>query len=95
MEQVTQEQGPVRGKASKKLDEGQLVERLHRGHALLKKQVHKVIVGQDDVIDAVLCCMLAGGHCIVQGVPGLAKTLMVHSIAEAMTLQFNRIQFRY
>ncbi len=93
MEQGTQEQGPVRGKASNKLDEGQLVERLHRGHALLKKQVHKVIVGQDDVIDAVLCCMLAGGHCIVQGVPGLAKTLMVHSIAEAMTLQFNRIQF--
>jgi MoxR-like ATPase len=75
------------------VDEGQLMEQLFRGHALLKKQVHKVIVGQDAVIDAILCSMLAGGHCIVQGVPGLAKTLMVHSIAEAMTLQFNRIQF--
>jgi len=93
MEQVTQEQGQDRSRGSRKVDEGQLMEQLFRGHALLKKQVHKVIVGQDAVIDAILCSMLAGGHCIVQGVPGLAKTLMVHSIAEAMTLQFNRIQF--
>jgi len=71
----------------------QLVARLHEGYTQLKRQVHHVIVGQDKVIDSVLCCMLAGGHCIVQGVPGLAKTLMVHSIAEAMKLRFNRIQF--
>ena len=70
-----------------------LITRLHEGYAQLKRQVHQVIVGQDRVIDSVLCCMLAGGHCIVQGVPGLAKTLMVHSIAEAMKLRFNRIQF--
>jgi MoxR-like ATPase len=59
----------------------------------LKHQVHHVIVGQDRVIDSLLCCMLAGGHCIVQGVPGLAKTLMVHSISDTMKLKFNRIQF--
>jgi len=79
--------------ASARVDHEQLIERLHEGHARLKEQVHHIIVGQDKVIDAVLCCMLAGGHCIVQGVPGLAKTLMVHSIADAMKLGFNRIQF--
>ncbi|MCP4451621.1 MAG: MoxR family ATPase [Planctomycetes bacterium] len=93
MERITQKQTRVQSEASHRLEEAQLVERLCRGHALLKKQIHKVIVGQDSVIDAILCSMLAGGHCIVQGVPGLAKTLMVHSIAEAMTLKFNRIQF--
>jgi MoxR-like ATPase len=70
-----------------------IVVKLHEGYARLKHQVHRVIVGQDGVIDAVLCSMLAGGHCIVQGVPGLAKTLMVRSIADAMKLNFNRIQF--
>ena len=71
----------------------QLIARLHDGYGRLKRQVHQVIVGQDAVLDSVLCCMLAGGHCIVQGVPGLAKTLLVHSIADAMKLKFNRIQF--
>jgi len=75
------------------IDESELMTRLHKGYASLKHQIHKVIVGQDDVIDSMLCCMLAGGHCIVQGVPGLAKTMMVHSIADAMRLTFNRIQF--
>ncbi len=75
------------------LGDDQLIARLHEGHAKLKRQVHQVIVGQDEVIDSVLCCMLAGGHCIVLGVPGLAKTLLVHSIADAMKLKFNRIQF--
>jgi MoxR-like ATPase len=75
------------------VDETQLIERLHRGLIKLKHQIHKTIIGQDNVINSMLCCMLAGGHCIVQGVPGLAKTLMVHSVADAMTLAFNRIQF--
>ena len=59
----------------------------------LKQQIHAVMVGQEPVIDSVLCCMLAGGHCIVQGVPGLAKTLLVHSVAEALDMSFNRVQF--
>ncbi len=74
-------------------DHEHLIAKLHEGYGRLKQQVHRVIVGQDKVIDSALCCMLAGGHCIVQGVPGLAKTLMVHSIADAMSLGFNRIQF--
>ena len=75
------------------IDESELMARLHKGYVSLKHQIHKVIVGQDDVIDSMLCCMLAGGHCIVQGVPGLAKTMMVHAIADSMRLTFNRIQF--
>ncbi|MBN2181503.1 MAG: MoxR family ATPase [Sedimentisphaerales bacterium] len=75
------------------INEAQLIERLHKGLLKLKHQIHKTIIGQDSVIDSMLCCMLAGGHCIVQGVPGLAKTLMVHSVADSMNLAFNRIQF--
>ena len=75
------------------VNEAQLIERLHKGLLKLRHQIHKVVIGQDTVIDSMICCMLAGGHCIVQGVPGLAKTLMVHSVADAMNLVFNRIQF--
>ena len=92
MEQTT-EQNTKHNHKSGGVDESELMNRLHKGYASLKHQIHKVIVGQDDVIDSMLCCMLAGGHCIVQGVPGLAKTMMVHSIADAMRLTFNRIQF--
>ena len=92
MEQATG-QKLITGQAVGAINESQLVAHLHKGYALLKQQIHKVIVGQSKVVDAVLCCMLAGGHCIVQGVPGLAKTLMVHSISDAMKLKFNRIQF--
>ncbi len=84
---------PKRGDPAASVDHEQLIAKLHEGCAKLKRQVHQVIVGQDEVIDSVVCCMLAGGHCIVQGVPGLAKTLMVHSVADAMKLHFNRIQF--
>jgi len=73
--------------------ERNLIAHLHDGYAKLKEQIHSVIIGQDEVIDSVLCCMLAGGHCIVQGVPGLAKTLLVHSISDALKLKFSRIQF--
>jgi MoxR-like ATPase len=78
---------------SSPVSEAQLIARLNKGYNELKHQIHKVIIGQESAIDSMLCCMLAGGHCIVQGVPGLAKTLMVHSIADAMSLTFNRIQF--
>jgi len=92
MEQTT-EQTTKNNHKSGRIDESELMNRLHKGYASLKQQIHKVIVGQDEAIDSMLCCMLAGGHCIVQGVPGLAKTMMVHSIADAMRLTFNRIQF--
>lgn len=59
----------------------------------IKAQVAKAIVGQDEVINQLLIAILARGHCLLQGVPGLAKTLMVRSLADAMHLNFHRIQF--
>jgi MoxR-like ATPase len=59
----------------------------------LEQELAKVIVGQHDTITQVLTAMVAGGHCLLIGVPGLAKTLLVHSLAETLKLQFSRIQF--
>lgn len=60
---------------------------------LLKKEIAQVIVGQEEVLDEVIITLLAGGHCLLEGVPGLAKTLMVKTMSEVMELQFRRIQF--
>jgi MoxR-like ATPase len=60
---------------------------------LLKKEIQKVIVGQDEILDEILVALLAGGHCLLEGVPGLAKTLMVRTMAQALHLDFRRIQF--
>lgn len=59
----------------------------------LKKEMGKVIVGQEAIVEEVLVAMLAGGHCLLEGVPGLAKTLMVRTLAQALDLSFRRIQF--
>ena len=59
----------------------------------LQKELAKVIVGQTAVIEEILIAIFAGGHCLMQGVPGLAKTLMVSTLAQAMDLSFRRIQF--
>lgn len=59
----------------------------------VSNEVAKVIVGQQDVIDELLISILAGGHCLLEGVPGLAKTLMVSSLAQTLALDFNRVQF--
>ena len=56
-------------------------------------EIRKVIVGQDEVIEEVLIAMFAKGHCLLVGVPGLAKTLLIHTLAEILDLEFNRIQF--
>ena len=60
---------------------------------LLKKEIAKVIVGQESVIDEIIITLLAGGHCLLEGVPGLAKTLMVNSLSQGMDMNFKRIQF--
>lgn len=62
-------------------------------HKELKKEIAKVIIGQDHVIDQILISIFSGGHALLIGVPGLAKTLMVNTIAQALGLQFKRIQF--
>jgi MoxR-like ATPase len=59
----------------------------------LKKEIAKVIVGQDAVVDQILLCIFAGGHALLIGVPGLAKTLLVNTLAQALGLDFKRIQF--
>lgn len=60
---------------------------------LLKQEIGKVIIGQHEAIDEVLIALLAGGHCLLEGVPGLAKTLMVRTMADALAMRFKRIQF--
>src|SRR6201989_3493197 len=59
----------------------------------LKSEIQKVIVGQDYILDELLVAFLAGGHCLLEGVPGLAKTLIVKTMSQALELSFRRIQF--
>ena len=59
----------------------------------LKGEIQKVIVGQDAILDEMLVAFLAGGHCLLEGVPGLAKTLIVKTMSQALHLSFRRIQF--
>jgi MoxR-like ATPase len=59
----------------------------------LKAEIGKVIVGQEAIVEEMLVALLAGGHCLLEGVPGLAKTLMVRTLAQALDLSFRRIQF--
>ncbi len=69
------------------------LEKLKIGREKLLTEIHKVIIGQDKVIDDLLVALFADGHCLLVGVPGLAKTLLISSVAKALQLKFNRIQF--
>ena len=69
------------------------VQKLHEAKALIEAEVAKVIVGQKEVIDELLVALLCGGHCLITGAPGLAKTLLVRTLADVFHLSFNRIQF--
>lgn len=69
------------------------IEQLVKDYKALKQEIHQVIVGQDDVVDQVLISIFSRGHCLLVGVPGLAKTLLVNTIAQTLGLSFNRIQF--
>jgi MoxR-like ATPase len=73
--------------------DGGLLERAAQVTAAMRTQVEKRIVGQRDVVDELLTALLANGHVLLVGVPGLAKTLLVQTLAEALDLQFSRIQF--
>jgi MoxR-like ATPase len=74
-------------------DDVRQLARLVEAITRLRGQVAQRIVGQDEVIDGILTAILAGGHALLVGVPGLAKTLMVQTVAEALELSFNRVQF--
>src|SRR5437016_9055061 len=71
----------------------ELLERLAAARRDLLGQVGQRIIGQRDVLDGILTAIFSGGHALLVGVPGLAKTLMVQTVAEALDLQFSRIQF--
>jgi MoxR-like ATPase len=74
-------------------DDVRQLERLVGAVARLRAQVAQRIVGQEDVVNGILTAILGGGHALLIGVPGLAKTLMVQTVAEALALSFNRVQF--
>ena len=71
----------------------QLVEQLNKKVSEIKSEIAKVIVGQDEIINQLIISLLSRGHCLLVGVPGLAKTLLIKTLAEVMDLKFSRIQF--
>src|SRR5258708_19439867 len=71
----------------------QAVEQIIKGRAQIAAELSKVIIGQHEVIEQLLIALFAGGHCLITGAPGLAKTLLVKSLAEIFHLKFQRIQF--
>ena len=73
--------------------EAQVVEQIRTGREKIYGELSKVIVGQEDVIEQLLICLFAGGHCLITGAPGLAKTLLVRSVSQIFHLKFQRIQF--
>src|SRR5215831_11773239 len=74
-------------------EERETVDRLTNGRTQIETELSKIIVGQKDVIEQLLIALFAGGHCLITGAPGLAKTLLVKSIARIFHLKFQRIQF--
>lgn len=74
-------------------NEVEAVDALHQSFKTIKAEISKVVVGQDDIIKSVLIAIFSNGHCLLVGVPGLAKTLLVQTVASVLDLDFNRIQF--
>ena len=71
----------------------QLVTRFADDHRRVKEEIAKAVVGHEEIVDGVLTCLFAGGHALLEGVPGLGKTLLIRSLSEALHLNFSRIQF--
>lgn len=71
----------------------QLVEKLNHSVKSLKSEIGKVIIGQNEIVESLLIALLAKGHCLLVGVPGLAKTLLIRTLADVLNLNFSRIQF--
>ena len=69
------------------------VKRMQTSFEKLRAEIGKVIVGQDEVVEQLLIAIFSQGHCIIEGVPGLAKTLLIRTLADCLRLDFSRIQF--
>ena len=80
-------------KGKKTGDDAKAVDRLNEAYKKLREEIAKVIVGQETVVQQVLMCILTRSHAILEGVPGLAKTLLISTLADCMKLEFRRIQF--
>lgn len=78
---------------NEEMDPVQLADEFGKAFSDIKKEIHKTIVGQDDIIDLLLISLFSKGHCVLVGVPGLAKTLLIRTLADSLNLSFNRIQF--
>ncbi|WP_417739628.1 AAA family ATPase [Rosistilla oblonga] len=74
-------------------EEAEIVQQLRQGRSAIESELAKVIIGQQDVIEQLIISLFAGGHCLITGAPGLAKTLLVSSVAKIFHLDFQRIQF--
>lgn len=75
------------------LDDNVLTERLQRTRDAILTELRKIIIGQEDIIELVMIALFTGGHCLITGVPGLAKTLLIRTLATILDLDFKRIQF--
>ena len=85
--------GPAIPSDLEQLDDAALADRLAAAGARITGELHKVIVGNDDIIEQALIALFAGGNCLLVGVPGLAKTLLISTLSRALDLKFSRIQF--
>jgi len=74
-------------------EQARVVEQIRTGRDRIVAELSKTIVGQNEVIEQLLICLMAGGHCLITGAPGLAKTLLVRSVSQVFHLNFQRIQF--
>src|ERR1700736_3285573 len=83
----------VNGASDSAAGDAELIEELGRARGRIAAEIAKRVVGQDAVIDQLLIALFSRGHCLFVGVPGLAKTLLISTLAEALSLSFNRIQF--
>ena len=81
------------GQAELTGDDIKSLEKLSESYKAIRQQLSKVIVGQNEVIEQLMISIFAQGHCLLEGVPGLAKTLMISTLAQALNLDFSRIQF--
>ncbi len=73
--------------------DAEAIDALHQKYKAIKSEIGKIIIGQDEVIRSVLISIFSNGHCLLVGVPGLAKTLLVQTVANVLDLEYNRIQF--